>query len=115
MVVPESKTRVSAPFPARKYYLKVNFCAAANGCLRFGQRRNDATSSSLIFVIDHDADRDQQIAAIGDARIAIERDSGNIFGIEQSDQNVRLVAIEAPDLDQRHQETTWVGLRTGKP
>ena len=102
MVVPESKSRVSAPFSARKCYLKVNFCAAANGCLRFGQRRNDATGSGLILVIDHDADRDQEIAAIGNARISVERDGGNALGFEQPDQDMCLVTIEAPDLDQTH-------------
>src|SRR3954464_5393401 len=95
MVVPESKTRVSAPFPARKCYLKVNFCAAAKGCLRFGQRRDDPAGCGLILVIDHDADRNEQIAAIGDAGIAVERDGGNAFGFEQPDQHMRLVAIEA--------------------
>src|SRR6478735_6892540 len=74
-----------------------------------------------IFVIDHHPYRDQQIAAVGDARPAVEGDRIDPLGVEPPDDDIGEVAIVATQFDEAHgtslygrTATPWRPL-TGRP
>ncbi len=55
-----------------------------------------------VFIINHHADGDEKIAAVGNARLAIKRDRIDAFGIEPTDQNIGKVAVKSSEFDKRH-------------
>lgn len=65
-------------------------------------RSDNGPGCGEIILVHHHPYRDEELAAIGDARIAIKGDGGDILRFEPSDQDMRFVAIKPAKLDKRH-------------